>query len=119
VRRRLSTRWMTTKISSRTPITIFVHQELSVPSNVMMVWIRPSTSTPSTEPRTNPVPPVSSVPAAAKPRLELPAELPCLRFDGRARFGTEGAWDPSAGPDVNVHLVRTLRYVFDNGAFPP
>ena len=33
-------------------MTILVHQELSVPSKEMKVWIRPSTSTPSSEPTT-------------------------------------------------------------------
>ncbi len=51
-----------TKTKSSVPTAIFVHQELSVPSKVMMVWMTPSTRTPSTVPRTYPDPPVSSVP---------------------------------------------------------
>ena len=62
-RRRITRRrCRTTKISSRAPMKILVHHELRVPSNVMIVWIRPSTSTPSTDPRTKPLPPVSRVP---------------------------------------------------------
>src|SRR5215211_5057676 len=36
--------------------------------------------------------------------------------EARARFGEAGAWDPEGGDDDNIHLVRALRYVFDNGA---
>lgn len=60
--RRASTRCSTTKTRSRSPITIRDHHELKVPSNDRIVWIVPSTSTPSTEPSTNPEPPVSRVP---------------------------------------------------------
>ena len=35
------------KANSSMPMKIFVHHELSVPSNVISVWIMPSTSTPS------------------------------------------------------------------------
>jgi hypothetical protein len=37
--------------------------------------------------------------------------------EARARYGQAGAWDPEGDEDDdNVHLVRALRYVFDNGA---
>jgi Phage tail sheath C-terminal domain/Phage tail sheath protein subtilisin-like domain len=36
--------------------------------------------------------------------------------EARARFGDATAWDTEGGDDENVHLVRALRYVFDNGA---
>ena len=42
------------KTSSSAPMKIFVHHDDSVPSNVMIVWMTPSTSTPSTDPSTNP-----------------------------------------------------------------
>ena len=35
--------------------------------------------------------------------------------DGRALFGEPGDWDPTPNAP-NVHLVRALRYLFDNGA---
>lgn len=35
--------------------------------------------------------------------------------ESRARFGEAGLWDQSAGAP-NVHLVRALRYLFENGA---
>src|SRR4029453_1979474 len=62
LRRRTRNRCNTTNTSRSAPITIRVHHELSVPSNEMNVWIRPRTSTPSTEPTTSPAPPESSVP---------------------------------------------------------
>jgi hypothetical protein len=36
--------------------------------------------------------------------------------DARARYGDITDWDPAGGDDENVHMVRALRYVFDNGA---
>ena len=36
--------------------------------------------------------------------------------EARARFGDATAWDTQGGDEENVHLVRALRYVFDNGA---
>jgi hypothetical protein len=36
--------------------------------------------------------------------------------DGRGRYGEAGAWDPEGGDEDNVHLVRAMRYLFDNGA---
>ena len=59
-------------------MTILVHHELSVPSNEMKVWIRPSTSTPSTDPTMSPTPPESSVPpmtAAAIASSSVPTAL--------------------------------------------
>ena len=59
-------------------MTIRVHHELSVPSNEMNVWIRPRTSTPSTEPTTSPTPPESRVPpmtVAAMASSSVPTAL--------------------------------------------
>lgn len=36
--------------------------------------------------------------------------------EARARYGDAGAWDPAGGDAENVHLVRAMRYLFDNGA---
>ena len=36
--------------------------------------------------------------------------------DARARYGEPGAWDPQGGHEDNVHLMRAMRYLFDNGA---
>ncbi len=36
--------------------------------------------------------------------------------DGRAKYGDVGEWDPTAGSDGNIHLVRGLQYLFNNGA---
>lgn len=35
--------------------------------------------------------------------------------EGRARFGEPGEWDPN-NPSDNLHLVRALKMLFDNGA---
>ena len=35
--------------------------------------------------------------------------------EGRARFGEPGEWDPN-NPNDNLHLVRALKLLFDNGA---
>jgi hypothetical protein len=36
--------------------------------------------------------------------------------EGRTRYGDPGDWDPAPRATGNVHLVRALRYIFDNGA---
>ena len=56
-----------------------VHQE-SRPSRAMSTWIRPYTSTPATDPRTNPPPPVRSAPpittaAIASSSMPMPVRL--------------------------------------------
>lgn len=45
-------RWMRMNAHSSTPVAIFVHQELRVPSNWMMLLMRPRTRTPNRVPRT-------------------------------------------------------------------
>jgi hypothetical protein len=52
LRRMPMRRWSRMKANSSPPITILVHQELRRPSNVINVWITPSTRTPSTVPNT-------------------------------------------------------------------
>lgn len=47
-----STRCTAQNTNSSAPMTILVHQELSVPSKAISVWIRPSTSTPDNAPAT-------------------------------------------------------------------
>jgi Phage tail sheath C-terminal domain len=36
--------------------------------------------------------------------------------DARAKYGDAGEWDGSAGSAGNIHLVRALQYLFNNGA---
>ena len=36
--------------------------------------------------------------------------------DGRAKYGDAGDWDSTAGSAGNIHLVRALQYLFNNGA---
>ena len=50
--RRVTVRWSRTNKNSNAPMKIFVHQELNVPWNVIIVWIKPSTMMPSTVPTT-------------------------------------------------------------------
>src|SRR6266498_96469 len=50
------------KASNSTPTAIFVHHELRVPSNVMMVWMTPRMSTPINVPKILPTPPERGVP---------------------------------------------------------